>query len=124
MKVIFGFLVLIMVSCNSDLPQSETIDWEDLSFHIETRPPFVSKGMIEILLVANRGEHKRAFDLLVSYRIGQQGKWVQAIQDGHTGVYRRALNVVSPETDILNVHVKYNNKEKILEFPLAYAIKP
>lgn len=122
MKISFVSLlsvVLFMGGCGGDQPSTPPQAWEDLSFIVETRPPELSPGMIEFLVVANRGERKRAHDLLVSIRMGQMGRWTQAIQDGHTGVYRRAIRVSDPKTDILNVHVKYKDKETVLMFPLA-----
>ena len=52
----------------------------------------------------------------------------QAIQDGFSGVYRRAIRVYDPEHDVLAVHVRKNSKvsndagtekETVLYFPLS-----
>jgi hypothetical protein len=79
--------------------------------------------MVEFLLVVDRGERKRAHDLLVSIRIGEMGRWTQAIQDGATGVYRRALRVNDPATEVLNAYIKYKDEERIMKFPLDFAMQ-
>lgn len=114
------FLVAL-TGCPGGAVISEAQQWKDLTFRVETRPPIVKPGMIEFLVLANRGERKRAHDLIVSIRIGESGKWRQAIQDGHVGVYRRALRVSNPDTEKLYVHVKHADEEKVLIFPLNFA---
>lgn len=120
-----GILVLLLLSaCMGEIPSSPVQEWEGLEFRIETRPPFISPGMTEFLVVANRPGRKPASALLVELRVGPTGRWVQAIEDGNVGVYRRAMRVGNPETEILYVHLR--NKEKkegLLEFPLSYGVK-
>ncbi|MDH5257384.1 MAG: hypothetical protein OEX07_05235 [Gammaproteobacteria bacterium] len=120
MKVIFSIIIFaLLAACGGDHARTPPQQWKDLTFMVETRPPELRPGMIEFLVLANRGSRKRAHDLLVSIRIGRSGRWVQSIQDGNTGVYRRALKVTDPETDILSVHIKHKDEEKLFEFPLS-----
>ncbi|MDX1810505.1 MAG: hypothetical protein R3240_01035 [Gammaproteobacteria bacterium] len=122
MKKLFLLLfVLLAVACTTDIPTTPPQTWGEYSFRLEARPPVIVKGMNEFLLIGNYGERKRAIDLIVSFRIGAAGKWHQAIQDGNTGVYRRAMNVHDPKTDVLYVHVKKKGEEKVFKFPLNYA---
>ena len=62
----------------------------------------------------------------MSLRVDEKAEWTQAIQDGYTGVYRRAVRVNNPLTDILAVRVRKSKienegdeNETILYFPLS-----
>lgn len=94
--------------------------WEDIVIGLETRPlRITSPGMVEFLVVARREPRGPANNLLVNIRIDEEGRWRQAIQDGHLGVYRRAIAVEDPENDVLQVRIEYDNRTGILYFPLA-----
>lgn len=131
MKIIISLVLLIVISaCTAEIPTTQFQEHGDYSFRLESRPPHVTKGMNEFLLISNYKKKFRAYDLIVSYRMGSQGKWRQAIQDGHTGVYRKAMFVKNIETDVLYVHVKQSKKykitdelieEQLFEFPLNYS---
>lgn len=103
-------------------PQS----WDGIQFIVETRPAPVRTGMNEFIVIASRGKVKPGYDLIVSLRIDEQAEWKQAIQDGYTGVYRRAIRIDNPLTDILAVQVRKakqnndgNENETVLYFPLG-----
>ena len=126
------FSILLLAACTTDIPTSKSQQWGDYSVRLESRPPIIEKGMMEFLTLVNYKEKLRGWDLIVYYRMGPTGRWVQAIQDGHTGVYRRAMMVRDPKTDILYVHMKKNQtteeqakkakrKETIMQFPLNYS---
>jgi len=134
MKKIYLILisVLLFSACTTEIPKSPTHEWGDYSLHLESRPPIIEKGMMEFLTIVNFEEKLRGWDLIVYYRMGPTGRWVQAIQDGHTGVYRRAMMVDDPENDVLHVHVKKKQtreqklkkeeqKETVFQFPLNYS---
>lgn len=74
--------------------------------------------MNEFLVIATRGRAKPAHDLIVSLSINDTESWQQAIQDGHVGVYRRAIAVPDPVNDVLFVRIEHDNREGILRFPL------
>lgn len=93
--------------------------WEDLIIEVETRPARVEEGMIEFLIIASRQPRRPAHNLLVYISIDDAGAWIQAIQDGHMGVYRRALKVTDPENNVLNVRIRYDDRERTMHFPLA-----
>jgi len=121
---------MLCVSCTNEIPTTQFQEMGDYSFRLESRPPHVTAGMNEFLLVGNFKKKFRAYDLIISYRIGPTGKWNQAIQDGHTGVYRKAMRVADPESDVLYVYVKQSKKtqmtdepieDKVFQFPLNYA---
>ncbi len=93
--------------------------WEDITIEIETRPARVEEGMIEFLVIATRQPRRPAHNLLVFISIDDTGAWQQAIQDGHMGVYRRALMITDPASNVLNVRIRYDDRERTLQFPLV-----
>lgn len=95
--------------------------WKDMEIRVETRPPMPQPGMNEFLIIATLGRNRPGFDLLVSIRTRDGDPWRQAIQDGRTGVYRRALAIGDPATARLTVLLKQKGEETILEFPLQAA---
>jgi hypothetical protein len=94
--------------------------WQDLGIKVETRPSPLRVGMNEFIVIASREEYKPGVGLIVMLRVNENGKWRQAIQDGFTGVYRRAVKVDDPATQSLSVHIRRsgNKDETTLLFPL------
>jgi hypothetical protein len=94
--------------------------WEDLVFKIETRPSPLRVGMNEFIVIASWDEYKPGVDLVVDLKVGKNGQWRQAIQDGFTGVYRRAVQVDDPQTQTLTVRVNRTRKDDgtVMYFPL------
>jgi len=130
MTRVAGFLtVFLLTACMGDIPMSPTQQWDGLDFRLETRPPYITQGMMEFLVIANRPGRKPASGMIIDLRVGPTGRWVQAIEDGNVGVYRRAIKVNDPKTDIMYVHIRRKDKDKnedkegLLEFPLDYGIK-
>lgn len=78
----------------------------------------VTQGMNEFWLIISENERRPAHDLIVSIRAGESGPWRQMIQDGHTGVYRRAVAVQDPESQALEVQIKRGAEVGRLHFPL------
>jgi len=76
--------------------------------------------MTEFIVIASREAYKPGVGLVVDIRVGEEEKWRQAIQDGFTGVYRRAVYVADPQTQSLLVKVRRTNKDEgtLLSFPL------
>lgn len=100
-------------------------EWNDLQFIVEARPTPIRAGMTEFIVIASRESYKPGVGLIVSMRVDENAEWTQAIQDGYTGVYRRAVRVNNPETDVLAVHARKSKKaddekegETTLYFPL------
>lgn len=116
----FLLITLLLYGCGRDgiAPYPPQM-FEDVVVQIETRPARVEEGMIEFLVIATREPRRPAHNLLVYISIDDTGVWQQAIQDGHMGVYRRALAVTDPESNVLNVRIRYDDRERILHFPLA-----
>ena len=95
--------------------------WKDADIRIETHPDPPLAGMSEIVIIIT-GPHGRPIpDLTVSLRGKDSMPWVQAIQDGMIGVYRRALDIGDGEVVQLQVRLQHRTEEKILLFPLKLA---
>ncbi len=131
-KIYLLFIVFLLASCMTEIPTSPSAEWGKYTIRLESRPPVIEKGMVELLTLVDYEEKGRGWDLIVYYRMGPTGRWIQAMQDGHTGVYRRAMMVTDPVNDVLHVHIKNKQsreemaakvarKEILLEFPLDYS---
>lgn len=124
-RLLPGAVLLLLGACASEEnvrlgPQQ----WQDIEVVVETRPSPVTTGMNEFIVIASRDKIKPGVGMIVSLRFNPQEDWRQAIQDGYTGVYRRALRVDDPQTGVLAVHIR-NTKagqdqeaETTLFFPL------
>lgn len=98
-------------------------EWDETSFVVETRPSTIARGMTEFIVIATRGTAGPGVGYIVSLRVSGRGEWRQAIPDGFTGVYRRALWIEDPLTDQLEVWVtKGKEKETTMYFPFAEAV--
>jgi len=131
-KICLLLIVFLLASCTTEIPTSPSVKWDEYTIRIESRPPVIEKGMMELLTLVDYEERGRGWDLIVYYRMGPSGRWIQAMQDGHTGVYRRAMNVIDPVAGVLHVHIKRKQsreelaakvvrKEILLEFPFDYS---
>ncbi len=117
------FTGLLSACSNEELFILGPQHWQDLGFRVEIRPSPPRVGMNEFIVIASREEYKPGVGLMVMLRVSENDEWRQAIQDGFTGVYRRAVNVDDPVTQSLSVHVrrvKGDNEgdETVLLFPL------
>ncbi len=127
----FGVLVLFLLAISGCADEQAVLlgpqQWQDLEFVVETRPSPVRMGMNEFVVIASREVYKPGVGLIVDIRANEKIAWRQAIQDGFTGVYRRAIRVNNPQTDVLAVHVRRDKKsqskdkenETTLYFPLS-----
>lgn len=100
-----------------DIPEQR---WQDVIVGIQVRPPTPQAGMNEFLVIASDAHQltKPVTDMIVSVRTREDARWRQAIQDGATGVYRRALAVQDPAKQNLYVRLERDGKETVLTFPL------
>jgi len=96
--------------------------WNDTEFLVEIRPGAPTRGMNEFVIVATDVKGVPGYEYVVSIRMNEEDKWQQMIQDGHSGVYRRAIAVDDPENGVLSVQLKHKrdaDKQTGLNFPLA-----
>lgn len=91
--------------------------WDDIVVIVETRPAPPRAGMNEFLVIATAPGGKPVWDMVVSLRAGADDGWRQAIQDGESGVYRKALPL-SPGDQTLHVGLRRAGADAVLEFPL------
>lgn len=119
--LVLVFLVAVLSGCGDGTmvvlgPQQ----WQDLEFRVEVHPSPPSVGMTEFIVIASREVYKPGVGLVVDIRVGEEAKWRQAIQDGFTGVYRRAVYITDPQTESLHVRVRRTNMDEgtLLSFPL------
>lgn len=117
--LLLGLLGLALVACaNQDAPVIPPQMSDDVQIKVEPRPEIPIVGMNEFLVTATRKPSRPAFDLIVSVRMSESDVWQQAIQDGHVGVYRRALMVSDPATQAVFVRIEHGGKSRELRFPL------
>jgi hypothetical protein len=94
--------------------------YNDIEFVVEIRPGPPRVGMNEFIIVATHKDRKPAHEFVVSLKMQGVGEWRQSIQDGHSGVYRRAIRINDPAGDILLVQVKRGDQEAVLSFPVSH----
>ena len=92
--------------------------WGDVVIEVQSRPAPVTVGMNEFLVIASDTRGRSAHDLLVDLRMNDNEVWRQAIQDGFSGVYRKALAVHSLQ-DRLQVKLRRGTEEMEMLFPVA-----
>lgn len=100
--------------------------WNDTEFLVEIRPGAPRKGMNEFVVVATHSTGVPGYQYVVSIKTDNGDRWAQMIQDGHSGVYRRAIAVNDPENGVLNVQIKHQeekDKQTTLRYPLSNNVK-
>ena len=121
MKTAFAaFLLVLLAGCSGNerfrLPVQH---WKDIQITVETRPEPVQVGMNEFIVMTTDSRGVPVADLVIAIRTGQSGKWRQCIQDGHSGVYRKAI-AVRHKGDALTVQLRRRDEQAEFTFPLAY----
>ena len=90
----------------------------DVEVYVESRPGKPTVGMNEFLVIATHKDHKPAYRYVISIGVKGSNNWIQTIQDGYSGVYRRATRINDPSVDILAVKLEKAGKVEVLYFPL------
>jgi hypothetical protein len=117
-----GLIVLISImtiACGrgdeaAGLPPQQ---WGNVGITVESRPVLPRIGMNEFLVIATESSGRPVWNMMVSLRTASEDDWRQAIQDGESGVYRRALPLSSGQ-QTLYVNLRRAGEETVLEFPL------
>ncbi len=120
--IIPALLILMLYGCSADDayllgPQM----YNNVEILVEIRPGAPKVGMNEFLVMATHKNRLPASQYIVSIKLQSETDWAQAIQDGATGVYRRAIRVNNPNSDTLMVQlVSKDGKQPATElsFPL------
>ena len=89
---------------------------------IETHPNPPLAGMSEIVVIITGPQGRPAGDLIVSLRGSGSAPWVQAIEDGFIGVYRRAVDIGEDKTGVVQVRLQQGAEQKVLLFPVNLAV--
>ena len=114
-------MMSLLVACGSTAPGTSIPkqEWQDIIVEVQSQPAPVQPGMNEFLVLATEKRGRPVHDLVVSMRIRADEPWHQAIQDGFSGVYRRALGVAASDTDLaVQLRRKHDNAETELHFSL------
>ena len=88
---------------------------------IETHPTPPIAGMSEVVVIITGPHGRPAGDLIVSLRGAESTPWVQAIQDGYIGVYRRAVDIGENKEGEIQVRIQQGVEQKVLLFPVTMA---
>jgi len=119
--VVLLWLVLALPGCSDNqAPLRPPQHWQDLEIALETRPVQVRTGMNEFLLIATTARGLPGSDMIVSLRMTAADVWHQTIQDGHSGVFRRAIRVGANQQSV-QVQLIRGDEQTVLEFPLLRA---
>ncbi|MFC1750214.1 hypothetical protein ACFL2V_15545 [Pseudomonadota bacterium] len=120
---IAGLLALLVMGCSEpDIQfQIPTQNWDDTVIEVQSRPTPVRPGMNEFLVIATLERGKPVHNLVVSLRGSESLSWQQAIQDGHSGVYRKAVNI--PESSS-SLYVRLRKKRSDEQHELVFDLRP
>lgn len=121
-------ITAVVVSCSrSDAYILVPQRWNEHEILVEIRPGAPRQGMNEFVVVAtNYNTGVPGYEYIVSLKMNMDERWQQMIQDGHSGVYRRAIAVNDPVNGVLVVQLKHKreaNTKTELSFPLAKHVK-
>lgn len=121
--IISAFLSMFLFGCGGGEPYLLTPQhYLDMEILVEIRPGAPTIGMNEFLVMATHENRLPAANYIVSIKLKTETQWHQSIQDGATGVYRRAIRVNDPRNDILVVQLQDKDTDepaKELLFPLS-----
>jgi hypothetical protein len=92
-----------------------------MDVRIEPHPNPPVAGVSEIVVVITGPHGRPIHDLIVYLRGSEAMPWVQTIQDGYMGAYRRAVDIGSGDSTVLQVRLQRGDEQKVLLFPLKLA---
>jgi hypothetical protein len=106
-------------SNSADTAQIGVRPWGSYDVAVELRPAPPRPGHNEVVVIITGEHHRPVYDALVSLRADSSQAWVQAIEDGHVGVYRRAVLFGAGTQATLQVRLQRADVQSVLEFPVA-----
>jgi hypothetical protein len=112
-----------LASCSSgeDASQIGVRSWGTYDVAVEVRPSPPRPGHNEVVVIITGEHHRPVYDALVAVRADPDQPWVQAIEDGHVGVYRRAVVFGRGPAASLQVRLQRADAQSVLEFPVSLA---
>lgn len=125
-RILAILLILIaagLVACNdgTNVLSIPSQHWKENVVRIETHPNPPLAGMSEIVVIITGPHGKPTGDLIVSLRGKESDPWIQAIQDGFIGVYRRAVDLGEGDSAVVQVRLQQGAEQQVLRFPLKLA---
>jgi hypothetical protein len=93
--------------------------WGTVDVAVEVRPSPPRPGHNEVVVIVSAEHHRPVYDAIVALRVQPAEPWVQAIEDGHVGVYRRAVVFGPGRAAVLQVRLQRAGEQAVLEFPVA-----
>jgi hypothetical protein len=91
----------------------------DLTVTIESRPAPPRAGNNEVVIgLETRTGRRPVYDAQVFVRSGATPDWVQAIEDGHVGVYRRAVNMGPGGQTQIEVRIQRGDHLDVVSVPV------
>ena len=106
-KIIIVLFSFILMSCGGDIVHLTPQAFDGNVYQIEVRPgPRILKGYNEFILIISDKNRQPVPDFIIDLRVNDKADWKQMIQDGKIGVYRRAVSVSDPQTEVLKVRVR------------------
>lgn len=98
--------------------------WGQFEVSVESRPSPPRPGNNEVVVIITGERHRPVYDARVSLRAQPDAAWTQAIEDGHVGVYRRAVNFGRGDRAIIQVQLQRGTDQSVLEFPVQLLTPP
>lgn len=96
--------------------------WNDTEFIVEIRPGAPRKGMNEFVVISTQTDGAPGYNYIINIKTDSGEKTSQMIQDGHSGVYRRAIEVKDPANEVLIVEILHATESELkteLRYPLS-----
>jgi len=121
--LLIAVLGLLLSACGAPDVQFQipAQKWNDVVVEVQTRPAPVRPGMNEFLVLTTLERGKPVYHFVVSLRADESHAWQQSIQDGHSGVYRKAVNVPAGSPYI---YVKLRKKRSEEQVVLKFNLRP
>jgi len=97
-----------------------TKHWQGWIIKLETRPHPIVAGHDEFLLHVDNPDRHLPEGMIVRYSLDpKKDGWIQAMPDGLSDIFRRALTVNDPKHATLYVRLEYKGKKGLLLFDLS-----
>jgi len=109
----------LLAGCGSDAHFYITKHWDSWKIKLETRPHPIQAGHDEFLVHITGPRNKLPEGMIVRYRLSPKDHWIQAMPDGLSDVFRRAMTIPDPKHAKLYVHLQLFKKQTQLVFDLS-----
>jgi len=123
----WGLLAALWVGACGSGEQSGSIgtqQWGTFDVTVETRPWPPRVGQNEVVVIIAGEHHQPIYDAVVTMRAQVSSTWIQAIEDGHVGVYRRAVKFGPSGPSSLQIQLRRGEDTALLEFPVTVQAQP